>query len=261
MRRRLLWLWLLPGLVAVLVAVAGPWLDTGEPGRIIAMPYATRGAGLPLGADYAGRDVWSRLLHGGRMLVVLPVLGTVLTMLLGTALGVLAGYLRGPVDFVVSRLDNLLLAIPPVLILLMLLHGWGYSAATLVAVIVATGVPFVSRIARAATRQAVRTGYVDQAVGLGDGPVAVMTLEILPNIARPILADAGSRLAIAIFITASAGFLGFGPDEPNWGAMISQNIEGVTLSPWGMIVPAVALAALTVTANLTLDRLTARIPA
>ncbi len=259
MRRILPWLAVAPGILVLLLALCGPLLHGTDPTRVVALPYAGRGAGLPLGADYAGRDVWARVLDGGRSLVVVPVLGCVLTMLLGTAFGLVAGYLQGPVDAVVSRLDTLLLAVPPVLVVLILLHGWGYSAVTLVVGIVLTGVPFVSRIARAASRAAVHTGYVDQAVALGDGPVAVMVREILPNVVRPILADTGSRLAIAIFLAASAGFLGFGPDQPNWGAMISENLEGITLSPLGVVVPAALLACLTITANLALDRLTARI--
>src|SRR6266545_1778073 len=241
MRRILPWLAVAPGILVLLLALCGPLLHGTDPTRVVALPYAGRGAGLPLGADYAGRDVWARVLDGGRSLVVVPVLGCVLTMLLGTAFGLVAGYLQGPVDAVVSRLDTLLLAVPPVLVVLILLHGWGYSAVTLVVGIV-------------------HTGYVDQAVALGDGPVAVMVREILPNVVRPILADTGSRLAIAIFLAASAGFLGFGPDQPNWGAMISENLEGITLSPLGVVVPAALLACLTITANLALDRLTARIP-
>ena len=125
--------------------------------------------------------------------------------------------------------------------------------------VVVTGAPFVSRVARAATLQAMRQGYVEQAVGLGEGTVSVLLREILPNIVRPILADAGTRLAIAVSLTAAAGFLGFGPDEPNWGAMISQNVEGVGLTPWAVLAPAVCLAILAVTANLGMDRLAARL--
>ncbi len=255
------WLVLVPIAAVLLVALAGPLLAGHDPGRVVSVPYAVRGGALPLGADHAGRDVWTRFLYGGRDLVLLPLAGTLATMVLGTAIGMVSGYLRGPVDAVLSRLTNLVLVVPPVLLLLVLLHGWGYSGMTLLATILVTGVPFVSQVARAATLSVVRTGYVEQAVALGDGPLTVMVREILPNIVRPILADAGSRFAIAIFITASAGFLGFGPGEPNWGAMISENIEGVTLSPWGVVLPAVALSCLTVSANLALDRLTARIPA
>jgi peptide/nickel transport system permease protein len=248
---------LLPVAAVVLFALIGPWLAPHDPARITAAPYDT-GHHLLLGSDGDGRDVWSRFLAGGRPLVLIPLLATAVTTLLGTATGVLAGYAGGRVDAVVSRLDTLLLALPPVLVLLVLMHGWGYRTLTLVTAVAVTGVPFVSRVARAATAQVVHAGYVDQAVALGDGPVAVMAREIVPNIVRPVLADAGTRLAIAITLTASAGFLGFGPDSPNWGAMISENMEGVTLAPWGVAAPALGLAVLTVSVNLALDRAIAR---
>jgi ABC-type dipeptide/oligopeptide/nickel transport system permease subunit len=249
----------LPGLVVAAVALLGPWLTDKAPGLIVGAPYSPPGGGFPLGTDAQGRDVWVRLLTGGRPLVLVPDVAVCLTAILGTGLGLAAGYLGGPVDAVVSRLDGLLLAIPPILVLLLILQGWGYRAVTLVAVVVVTGTPFVSRVARAATRQVMRHGYVEQAIGLGESPVGVIVREILPGILRPILADAGTRLAIAIAITASAGFLGFGPDEPNWGAMVSQNMEGITLTPWGVVAPAVLLALLAISANLGIDRLADRI--
>ncbi|MET9970427.1 ABC transporter permease [Streptomyces sp. NPDC006356] len=249
----------LPAVAVVAVAIAGPWLVGDDPGRIVAAPYAEAGGGMPLGADHAGRDVWVRVLNGGRSLIVVPVLAVLLTTVLGTALGMLAGYLGGLVDALVSRLDGALLALPPILVMLVLLHGWGYSSAVLVMVVVVTGVSFVSRISRAATAQVMRQGYVEQAVGLGESAPSVLAREILPNIVRPILADAGTRLAIAVALTSAAGFLGFGEDEPNWGAMISENIEGIALTPWAVVVPAVCLGVLAVAANLGMDRLAARL--
>ena len=245
----------LPGLVLVTVAVAGPWLVGRDPARVVGRPYQAASPDLPLGTDFAGRDVLARLLSGGRPLVLVPLVAVLLTAVLGTALGALAGYRGGVVDAVVSRLDGLFLAVPPILVLLVLLHGWGDSGPTLVAAVVITGARFVSRVARAATRQVMRSGYVEQAVALGEGLLAVLGREILPNIVRPVLADAGTRLAVAVTLTASAGFLGFGTDAPNWGAMVSQNLEGISLSPWGVVTPALCLAGLAVSANLAMDRL------
>ncbi|SDD62258.1 ABC transporter permease [Actinokineospora iranica] len=252
-------LFLLPGLAVAALAIAGPWLTSADPSLIVAPPYTEAGGGLPLGADATGRDVWVRMLTGGRPLIVIPVVATVLTAVLGTALGAAAGYLGGWFDAVVSRFDALFLAFPPILAMLILLNGWGYSTATLIAAVVITGVPFVSRVARAATVQIVHSGFVDAAVALGDSSFSILLREILPNIVRPILADAGTRLAIAITLTASAGFLGFGPDAPNWGAMISENMEGITLTPWGVVAPAIGLAVLAVSTNLALDRLAGKI--
>ncbi|HEX6969965.1 MAG TPA: ABC transporter permease [Micromonosporaceae bacterium] len=248
-----------PALLVIGGALIGPWLVGGDPGEIVALPYTSPEPGLPLGADHSGRDVLDRLLAGGRPLVLVPVTAVVLTAVLGTATGMAAGYFGGVWDAVVSRWDGILLTVPPILVLLVLLHGWGYSSFTLILVVLVVGVPFVSRMVRAATRQVMRDGYVEQAIAQGERPMAVLVREILPNVLRPIVADAGTRLAIAVTLTASAGFLGFGPDEPNWGAMISQNVEGIGLTPWGVIAPASCLATLAVSANLALDRFAARI--
>ncbi|MFJ8439908.1 ABC transporter permease [Kitasatospora griseola] len=258
LRRVLTGLLWLPALAVLLLAVVGPWLVPGDAGRIVGGPYAPPGPGLPLGTDAIGRDVWDRFLAGGRPLVIVPLVATVLTTVVGTLLGVLAGYLGGRVAAVMTWLDSLLLALPPIVVLLALLHGLGYSAVTLLLAVAATGVPFVSRISRAATTRVVRTGYVDQAVALGDGPLSVVVREIVPNILQPVLADAGTRLAVAIALTASADFLGFGPGTPSWAAMVSENMEGVTLVPWGVAVPALGISVLTVAANLLLDRLAAK---
>jgi peptide/nickel transport system permease protein len=249
----------LPAALVVATALAGPWLTDGDPGRVVGLPYQGPGDGLLLGTDGQGRDAWARLLTGGRTLVVVPVVAICLTALVGTGLGVAAAYLGGALDAVVSRLDGLLLAVPPILVLLLVLQGWGYGSVTLVLVVLLTGAPFVSRVARAATMQVMSHGYVEQAVALGEGPGAVIVLEILPNVARPVLADAGTRLSFAVAVTASAGFLGFGPDTPNWGTMVSQNLEGITLSPWPVIGPACCLALLALAANQALDRLAARL--
>ncbi|CCH31875.1 ABC transporter permease subunit [Actinosynnema sp. NPDC047251] len=240
------------------IAVFGPSL-VDDPERITGLPYTAPTADSPLGTDSTGRDVLARVLAGGQALVTVPVVATVLATALGLVLGLVGGYFGGVADAVVSRLDHLLLGLPPVLILLVLLNGWGYSATTITAAVVLTGTPFVSRVTRAETLHAVEDGYVVAAYATGDSHFSVIVREILPNIARPVLADFGTRLAIAVTLTAAVGFLGFGSGGPNWGAMISENVEGIRLTPWGVAVPAVLLGVLTVAANLGLDRLVGKV--
>lgn len=258
LRRHLRNLALLPGLLVAIVAVAGPWLVPGDPMLIVDLPYGSGSAEQWLGTDHAGRDVWHQVLAGGRPLVVVPLVAVALTVIIGTATGMFAAFLGGTVDAVISRLDTIALAIPAILVLLLLLHSWGNHAGTLIVAILIASVPFVSRLARAATLQAMNAGYVEQAIGLGAGTITVVRREILPNIIGPIIADAGTRLAIAITLTAVTGFLGFDSGQANWGAMVNQNFEGMALSAWGVLIPAVLLAVLAVSANLFLDRLAER---
>lgn len=247
-----------PGALVAVLAVIGSWLPHRDPGAIRAAPYTGPGHGLWLGTDGAGRDVVAQVLCGGRALVLIPVAATLATTGLGCALGVLGAYYGGRLDRALAAVEGVLIALPPILVLLTLLTGWGYSVWSLIVAVVLTGVSVVSRVARAAAVSVRQEGFVDQAAALGDSPLTIMVREIVPNIASPLLADAGTRLAVAITLTASAGFLGFGPDTPNWGAMVSSNVEGISLSPWGVLVPAAFLAGLTTGANLSLDRLAAR---
>ncbi len=253
------WIAIMPGAVVAVLAVIGSWLPHRDPGAVLAAPYTGPGHGLLLGTDGAGRDVVAQVLCGGRALVLIPVAATLATTGLGCALGVLGAYCGGRLDRALAAVEGGLIALPPILVLLTLLTGWGYSAWSLILAVVLTGVSVVSRVARAAAVGVRQEGFVDQAAALGDSPLTVMAREIVPNIASPLLADAGTRLAVAITLTASAGFLGFGPDTPNWGAMVSSNVEGISLSPWGVLIPAVFLAALTIAANLLLDQLAARL--
>jgi peptide/nickel transport system permease protein len=254
-RRTLRWSLAALAAVVVVVAVVGPWLAPHDPDTVITAPYTSARAGLVLGSDRLGRDVWSRVLAGGRAVVIVPLLATAVTVGLGTAMGVTAAYRRGALDAILSRTADLVVMIPPVLALLVLLNAWGYSTSTLLVSVAIVGVPFVARIARAATLQILESPYVEQAEALGERPHAVMIRELLPNLAGPVLADAGLRVVGAVYIVAAAAFLGFGSGRPDWGAMVYENAEGAALTPWGMVAPAVLLAVLALSLNLGLDRI------
>lgn len=245
----------------LLVAVAGPWLAPHSIGQPVAAPFAGPGTDLPLGADHLGRDVLSQLLHGGRRLVLLPLVATVAASVVGGTIGLLSGYARNRVSRWVGHLLDLLLAFPAILVLLVLVNGWGTGAGVLIVVMIVVGVPYSARYVRAATLRVVTTGYVDHAVALGERPLAVVWREVVPNVAGPLLADAGLRLIGGIYLIASASFLGFGaaPPATDWAQMISENVAGGDLNPWSVVAPAMLIAALAISVNLLADRLARRI--
>lgn len=139
------------GVATLLVALAGPWLAPHPLGEPVAAPFAAPGAGLLFGADHLGRDVFSQVLHGGRRLVPLPLVATVAASVLGGAIGLVSGYLRNRVSRSVGHLLDLLLAFPAILVLLVLVSGWGSSALVLVVVFLLVATPYSARYARAAT--------------------------------------------------------------------------------------------------------------
>jgi ABC-type dipeptide/oligopeptide/nickel transport system permease subunit len=244
-----------PGALALLVALLGPFVAPHGESAIIGPPLVGSRTGLPLGTDYLGHDVLSRVLHGGRTLVLLPLLATLTVSGLGMLLGTLSGYIQGRFDRGVVAVLDILLALPWLLVLVVIVSGWGGGPVVLVLAVVLTGSPFVARIARAATLQVVHSDYVEQAHALGEPLRSILAHEILPNVAAPLLADAGLRLVASLYLVATASFLGFGPQPPaaDWGLMISENVDGMALTPWGVILPAILIGAMAVSANLMVD--------
>lgn len=254
-RRAELPLALLLGAV-VLVAVSGPLLAPYGLGETVDIPFTPPGGWPPLGTDHLGRDVWSRLLHGGRAIVVVPLVATAAATVLGGVLGLVTAAGGRRAGGALMRFLDVVAVLPPVLVLLVLLHRFdGRSSALVLAVVVVT-TPFVARFTRAAALPILASGYVEQAVATGERRLAVLAREVVPNLTGPVLADAGLRFVGAIYLAASAGFLGFGPAPPgtDWGSMIAENIEGARLNPWAVVAPCTAIALLTVPANLLADR-------
>lgn len=246
-------IWVVLLLLLAVGVVCAPLLAGGDPDRIVAIPYQPPDQHLLLGSDSGGRDVLARLLHGGQALVVVPVAATVVTSFLGLLLGCAAALVRGPAGRLLGQIDLLGLAIPPVLVLLVVFHSWGTGALAIIAAVVVTGAPFVLRMARTTGAAVLARAYPWQTLALGGNVRHLLWRDVMPAVLRPILADSGTRLAVAIGLMASAGFLGFGGNTVTWSSMIGENLEGLSLNPWGVLAPGVALTALILLSNLALD--------
>lgn len=247
------------GLAAVLVTLAvafvGPLVSPHDPTEVVAVPFAKPGDGLLLGADFLGRDAFSRFLHGGIIVVVVAVLATGLAYLVGIAVGMAAGLARGPVDAATLTLADILVAFPPVILVLMLVAGAGSSIAVAVIAISLVHLPRIIRIVRTVTREVAEREYVEAAIANGESSFSVLRREILPNIWTPVMADFGMRVTGSIVVYASLSFLGLGQDPPasNWGLMISENRIGLLRQPAVVLAPAIAIAVLSIGVNLVAD--------
>ena len=242
-------------LLLLALVVIGPFFAPHDPAEIAGIPLQRPNADFLLGTDSLGRDVLSRVLWGGRSVVGLSLLATLLAYIVGTTIGLVAGYSRSLVDPLLMRSMDVLLAFPPLLFLLVLATGAGRGKAVLVVGVATVNVPSIARIVRAATQAVSVRGYVEAAVARGERVPAVLRREILPNILGTVLADAGIRLTGAIIILASVNFLGLGlqPPAADWALMISENRNGITLQPWMVAVPALLIAVLTIAVNLVAD--------
>jgi ABC-type dipeptide/oligopeptide/nickel transport system permease subunit len=243
------------GLLILAIALAGPFVAPHSPSELVGPAYQRPTSSFPLGTDFLGRDVLSRVLWGGRSVIGLAVTATALAYVVGVSIGLLAGFSRTPVDPALMRAMDVLLAFPPIILLLVLATGAGPSAWALIVGVAITHVPGIARIVRAATLEASVRGYVEAAVARGERVRFILGREILPNIALPILADAGVRLTGSILLVASVNFLGLGlqPPSADWALMISENRQGLTIQPWAAVVPIILIAGLTIAVNLVAD--------
>jgi peptide/nickel transport system permease protein len=243
------------GAVVILIALAGPLFAPYSPSELLGAPYQHPSSHLLLGTDFLARDVFSRVLWGGRTVIALAGAATMLAYLVGVPIGLLAGVSRSFVDPLLMRIMDVFLAFPPIILLLVLATGVGPSPWVLVVGVAITHVPGISRIVRTATLEVSVRGYVEAAVARGERLTFILRREILPNIATPILADAGIRLTGSILLVASVNFLGLGlqPPAADWALMISENRGGLTIQAWPSVVPILLIAALTIAVNLVAD--------
>jgi peptide/nickel transport system permease protein len=257
--------WRLPrtkvGVVLVLLlagtAVFGPFFAPHDPAAFAGVPYAKPGAGIPLGTDALGRDVLSRFLWGGRSILGLSAAATAIGLVLGVSIGLVAAYSRGLLDDVLMRAMDVILAFPSIVLALVAVSTVGPKLWLIVLVVGLTTMPRVARVTRGASVELVERDFVQAAEALGEPRAKLLFGELLPNITSPLMVEASLRLTYAIGLIASLSFLGFGRQPPaaDWGLMINENRVGLSIQPWGVLMPVIAIALLTIGTSLIGDGL------
>lgn len=240
------------------VAIFGRYFAPYNPDTTLGIPGAAPGGGHLMGLDFIGRDVWSRALYGGRNTLFLAGLATILTYIVGTAIGLVAGYSRSLVDPILMRTIDVLLTIPALLVILLLVTAFGAGSLVLVIATSLVLMPGVARIVRSATQSVCTRSYVEAAAARGDSTRQILSREVLPNISGVITADLGLRFSWGIILIASVNFLGVGiqPPTPDWGLMVSENRVVISSNPWAIVGPAILLGVLIVSVNLMSDAYT-----
>ncbi|MDJ0336712.1 ABC transporter permease [Cryobacterium sp. PH31-O1] len=245
----------LTGLV-VIVAVFGPlvlpWLTGYTSTEFVGRPFQPDGL---FGTDNLGRDILSRFLDGGLTLLVFAALATGLGMLLGTTAGMLAAYQGGWLDSVIMRGNDVLLALPQIVFALLAITVLGPQGWVVVLVIGITHAPRIARVTRAAASAVITEDFIRASEMYAVPRWKILVKDVLPNITGPLMVELGLRMTYSIAAIASLSFLGLGMQPPtaDWGLMINENRIALTLQPWGVILPVLAIAILTVGSNLITD--------
>ena len=239
------------------VAIVGPWVAPYGPAEFVGTANLSNVEGAWLGTDYFGQDVWSRFLHGGRSILFLASVATLIGFFFGAAIGLVAAYNRGRIDDALMRFMDIILAFPQLLLALVALTTVGPQSWLIIAIVAFTTIPRIARITRGAAVPVVERDFIGAAEALGESRLRIITRELLPNVTGPLLVEANLRLTYSSGIIAGLGFLGFATERnaADWGLMVQENRVALSVQPWGTVLPAVAIALLTIGTGLISDGL------
>ncbi|MBT0774008.1 ABC transporter permease subunit [Kineosporia sp. J2-2] len=253
------WIFAVPTLLVVLLALTGPWLAPGGHTTPSTVPFSGTDGEHLLGTDFLGRDVLSRVLWGGQVLVLQAVTATALGSLAGLGLGTWAGLSRHHrAAQALLRAVDALAAVPALLLLLLVAAGITGSDTAVAFAVAAVSVPFSVRVNHERVVHLAATDYAREARARGESTISRIRYDILPGLAGVALAEAGIRFVAATQLAATAGFLGLGSAAPaaNWGRMVRENSTGLMANPLPVLVPAALLVVLAVGATVCLDQVT-----
>lgn len=236
-----------------LCALFAPWIAPFPPNHVnpalIANPYPSSEHWL--GVDHLGRDMLSRLMWGARTVLTVAPAAVIGAAVLGTLLGLFAGYKGGLADRLIMRVGDTLLAFPKIILYLIIIARFGASAFNIIAVITVTQAPIIARIVRAVTLDVKNRDYVAAARLRGESTLFILLAEILPNARGPLIVDFFLRLGYTVIAIGVLGFLGVGlpPPDPDWGGMIKETYGMIFIWPHMTLIPAAAVSSLVIGFN------------
>ena len=238
----------------VLAAVLAPLIAPYPPNAtsMAAVAHPTPSAAHWLGTDHLGRDLLSRILWGARTVLTVAPLAVLGAAILGSLLGLAAGYYRGGIDLVIARACDIVLSFPVIILYMIILAHFGSSALNIIAVLTLTKAPIIARIVRGLTIELREREYVAAAKMRGESPLYIMLAEILPNARGPLIVDMCLRTGYNVVIIGALGFLGIGlpPPHPDWGGMVKDTYGMMSVWPHMALFPCAAISSLVIGFNL-----------
>ena len=236
----------------LLMALAAPLLSPHDPIRLnVAESLEPPSLRHWLGTDQFGRDVLARIIHGARVSMAMGVAAVTISVVLGSALGLLSGYYRGPVDLLVMRVVDVMLAFPGILLALVIIAVLGPNLASATIAVGVSGMPLFVRVVRSSTLTVRALQYVEAAQVAGSGDLRVLVRHVLPNVVTPVIVLVTLGIPAAIVAGAALSFLGLGakPPTPDWGEMLSKGRAFMGTAWWLSTFPGLAIAVVVLAIN------------
>ena len=239
----------------IVLALFAHWIAPYGVAEVVGAVWEPPSANFLLGTDNLGRDLLSRLIWGAQTTILIAAAATFLSFALGIVLGFLAAVLLGWTDQILSRLNDLLMAIPTLIFALVVLSVLPSELYILILVMAVLDATRVFRLSRSVAADIAVMDFVEAARLRGEGWAWIIFREILPNALSPLLAELGLRFAFAVLFLSSLSFLGLGIQPPNadWGSMVKENKDGIVFGIAAALIPGIAIATLAISVNLVVD--------
>jgi len=238
----------------VLAALLAPFLAPYPPNAsdLAALAHPTPSAAHWLGTDHLGRDILSRVLWGARTVLTVAPIAVLGATAFGSLVGLAAGYYRGWSDLVITRISDIVLSFPVIILYMIILAIYGSSAFNIIAVITLTKAPIIARIVRGITLELREREYVAAAKMRGESALYIMLVEILPNARGPLIVEMCLRMGYTIITIGVLGFLGIGlpPPDPDWGGMVKDTYGMMSVWPHMSLIPCAVISSLVIGFNL-----------
>jgi len=244
-------------LLIALAAIFANYLGLANPytGSMIRRLRWIGTPGYPLGTDELGRDMVARLIYGGRLSLFLGLTPVVLAFMIGTTLGVMAGYLGGFVNQAIMRTVDVFYAFPSVLLAIAISGALGAGIINSIVSLTIVFIPPVVRVAESVTTSVRNLDFVDAARASGAGPITIMRVHVLGNVLGPIFVYSTSLISVCMILAAGLSFLGLGtkPPEPEWGLMLNTLRTAIYVNPWVAALPGAMIFIISICFNLLSD--------
>ncbi|WAI86109.1 MULTISPECIES: ABC transporter permease [Achromobacter] len=246
-------------LALIIIAILSPWITPADPFHASMLkrlrPIGTEG--YPLGADELGRDMLSRLMLGARLSLFMGIVPVIAAFVVGSAIGILAGYAGGWTSTLIMRVVDVFYAFPSVLLAIALSGTLGAGIFNALLSLTIVFIPQIVRVAESVTTQVRRSDYVDAARASGASPLTIVRAHVLSNVLGPIFVYSTSLISVSMILASGLSFLGLGvrPPEPEWGLMLNTLRTAIYTQPWVAALPGVMIFITSMSFNLLSDGL------